>query len=207
METKIVTRLAHELVEDAPEIAAGDGIDAVGRLVEKQHARRVDERAGEAELLLHAAGEVAGEALPERGEIAEAEQPVDLLGAAADGHAVDVGVESDVLHHREVRIKAEALAHVADVLLEALGVAHDIEARHLGGAAAGSEQDAGEHAHGGRLAGAVGADEAEDLAVGDVEVEPCDGDEVVEGAAQAVGTDGGHGSEAREARRFRARPG
>ena len=39
--------LAEQLVEDPPEVAARDGIDAVGRLVEEQHLRRVDQRAGQ----------------------------------------------------------------------------------------------------------------------------------------------------------------
>ena len=37
-----------QVVEDAPEVAARDRIDAGGRLVEQQHLRRVDQRAGEA---------------------------------------------------------------------------------------------------------------------------------------------------------------
>ena len=45
-------------VENAPEVAARHRIDAGGRLVEQQHLRRVDQRADEAELLLHAAGEL-----------------------------------------------------------------------------------------------------------------------------------------------------
>ena len=43
----------------------------VRQFVEKQHARRVDQRAGQAELLLHAAREVPGEAVFERRQIAE----------------------------------------------------------------------------------------------------------------------------------------
>ena len=52
-------------------------------------------------------------------------------------HAVDVGVEIDVLHHRQVGVEAEPLAHVADVLLDPLGLADDVEAGDPGVAAAG----------------------------------------------------------------------
>ena len=69
-----------------------------------------------------------GQPLLERREVAEGQQPVDLLRAALARHAVDVGVEIDVLHHGEVRIEAEALAHVADVFLDRLGLAHDMAA-------------------------------------------------------------------------------
>ena len=52
-------------IEDLPELAARQRVHARGRLVEQQHARRVDQRAGQAELLFHAAGELAGKALAE----------------------------------------------------------------------------------------------------------------------------------------------
>src|SRR5258708_2166124 len=45
-----------QLVENRPEIATRDGIDAVGRFVEKQHARLVQQRAHQRQLLFHAAG-------------------------------------------------------------------------------------------------------------------------------------------------------
>ena len=72
---------ADHLVHDPPEVAARDRVDAEGRLVEQQHARLVDERAGEAELLLHAAGEGAGQPVAERPEVREGEEALD--GGAA----------------------------------------------------------------------------------------------------------------------------
>ena len=46
--------------------------------------------------------------------------------AAVSRHAVDVGVEVDVLHHGQVGVEAEALAHVADLLLDRLGLADHV---------------------------------------------------------------------------------
>ena len=47
--------LRDQFVQDAPEIAPRDGIDARGRLVEKDHFGAMNERADQPELLLHAA--------------------------------------------------------------------------------------------------------------------------------------------------------
>ena len=50
-----------QVVDHLPELAPRDRIDADARLVEQQQARLAQQRAGKAELLLHAAGELAGE--------------------------------------------------------------------------------------------------------------------------------------------------
>ena len=47
-------------VDEVPELAARQQVDAGGRLVEDQQIRIVDQRTAKAELLLHAAGELAG---------------------------------------------------------------------------------------------------------------------------------------------------
>ena len=59
---RMATPSEYQVVENAPEVAARDRIDAVGRLVEQEHLGRMDQRAHEAELLLHAAGELARQA-------------------------------------------------------------------------------------------------------------------------------------------------
>ena len=53
--------LGGHLVNQVPELAARDGIDAGGGLVEKQDGRLVQHRAAEREALLPAAGERAGD--------------------------------------------------------------------------------------------------------------------------------------------------
>ncbi len=52
--------VAEELRQQLPELAPRDRIDAGRRLVEQQHLRLVDERAGERQLLLHAARQAIG---------------------------------------------------------------------------------------------------------------------------------------------------
>ena len=59
------------------------------------------------------------------------------------------------------------------------------------GAAAGRAQERRQHADGGRLAGAVRAEEAEDLAFLDVEVDAVDGADVGREAHERLGEDRG----------------
>ncbi len=183
--------LLEELVEDAPEVAPRHRVDAVGRLVEEEHSRRVDQGAGQAELLLHAAREVSGEPLLERLHVGESQQLVDLLFAPLPCHAIDVGVEVQVLLHAEIGVEAEALAHVADLLLDRFGLAHRVQAEHAG-APAGRRHDPGEHPQGGGLAGPVGSDQDEDLAFGDLQGEVGHRDRLAEPLGQAVELDRVH---------------
>jgi hypothetical protein len=87
--------------------------------------------------------------------------------------AVDAAEEAQVLPDREVVVEAEALAHVADLPLHALGVAGDVRAEHEPGAGAGLEQ-AAQHPDRRGLARAVCAEEAEDLALTDRERDAVD---------------------------------
>ena len=87
------------------------------------------------------------------------------------------------------------LAHVTDLLLDALGVAHGVETEdaRLSGA---RQQNAAEHAQRGGLAGAIRADESEDLAGGDFEGEAVDGEGLAETLRQPHELDGVHGCSA-----------
>src|SRR5574342_314349 len=53
--------LFQHLVQDSPEIATGHRIDSVGRLVEEDDLRLMDQRTGEAELQVHASRELVRE--------------------------------------------------------------------------------------------------------------------------------------------------
>ena len=145
----------------AEHLVAAGRVEAVGRLVEQQQPRVVDERLGELDPLLHA-GRIAADravALLVQPDVAE-----DLGGPLAGGrarqarHPRHVG---DEVGGRGVGRQAVVLGHVADELADrrALGAhveAHDrrVARRRL----EEPEQDLDERA----LAGAVGADEADD---------------------------------------------
>ena len=168
-----------ELVEDAPEVAARHRVDAVGWLVEEEDLRRVNEGTGEAELLLHPAGEIAGPAAAERGEVAEGKEPVCFVGTLLFRHAVDVGVEVEVLQHRQVGVETEALAHVADLLLNRFRLSYRVPPHH--------PDDHDPVVRLGRT------DEAEQLPFPHGQGEAVHGGQIAEALGEVVGLDGGKG--------------
>ncbi len=99
--------------------------------------------------------------------------------------SVDPSVEADVLGDREVFVEGELLTHVADVLLDALGLRVDVKARNLRTARRWLKQS-GQHADGGRLARAIGAQKSQDLACLDGETDVVDGGERAELPGQVV---------------------
>src|SRR5205814_1985053 len=104
--------------------------------------------------------------------------PLATLGAL---QAINRAEELEVLHHGEVAIERESLRDVADVRAHLLAVALDVEAVD-GGVAAGRDEETAEDADERRLAGAVRAEETEDLAARDLQrdaVERADGAEVL----------------------------
>jgi len=100
--------------------------------------------------------------------------------------------EGQVLHHREVAVEAEALRHVADDAADLLRFLDRIEAGHSGVAFRG-HHDGRQQADGGRLAGAIGPDKAENLAAGDAQVQPFHGGNLPEALGQVFGSDDGFG--------------
>src|SRR5438445_11912391 len=144
-----------------PEISPRLGIAAGGWLVQQQQLR-IGQRAGpERKPLLPAAGEFAGK-LPLASRKSESLDHL-LRGAARITHAIEARDEFQVLAHREVLIQGKALRHVADLALDAVGVAADVVAEAGALAPVGRQQYA-EHADGRGLAASVGAEEAVDAA-------------------------------------------
>src|SRR3989441_10020546 len=85
-----------------------------------------------------------------------------LFRSGAARHALQLGDEAQVAGHRHVVVEGRALGQVADAAADLARLREDIEALDPD-RAAGRRQEAGDDAHGGGLAGAVGAEEAEDL--------------------------------------------
>ena len=109
---------------------------------------------------------------------------------AGAGDAVDAGVEADVLGDGEVFVEAEFLRHVADVALDFGGVFADVHAEDGAGALGGRDESAEGFDDGG-FAGAVGAEEAEEFSLVDLEGDVADGGEVAEADGEVVGGDDG----------------
>ena len=150
-----------QLVQDLPELAARDGVDARRRLVEEEERRARQERRDERELLLHAARERAGEARAEAVEADAAEEVPRARGALGGRHGVEPGPQREVLVDGEVLVEREALRDEA----ERRRPSRD-------GAAGRRREEARDDPEERRLAGAVGPDEGEHLAARDREVDP-----------------------------------
>src|SRR5207244_1699474 len=139
-------------------------------LVEEQDARLRDERAGERELLLHAAAQAAGQPSREWGEVEHLEvvasAGLDLRGR----YPAELSHVAEVLGHAQIRVEAEALREVPDHVAGIPGGAPEEP-----GVAGGGREHAAEDLEGGGLPRAVRADEPEHLADGDLEVDPANG--------------------------------
>jgi len=102
---------------------------------------------------------------------------------------VQRALHAQQLAPRHQRIDRGLLERDADRAPHRVGVRDDVVSRHAGGAGRRAQQRR-EDAHRRRLARAVGAEEAVDLARRDVEVEPVDGaDPTLELAHQAPDLD------------------
>ncbi len=170
----------------APERAASLDVHARRGLVEDEQTRVAEKRHREPEALLLAAGAHADAPVCERRDSGALHDLVD--GAGVDEHA---GGELEGLAYRDVLEEAAGLEDGGD---EAVG---DRRARclaeHLDLALVGVGQPE-EHVDRRGLTGAVGAEERDDLALADREVDAVDGADAAERLDEGVG---GYGEEFR----------
>src|SRR5262249_44637983 len=99
-----------------PELSARERVDAGGGLIEDEQVRIVDQRAAQAELLLHAAGELASRPVLERIEARRLEQLVDATPALSLRLTEQSPMKVDVIEaaQRGIKVAAEALRHIGD---------------------------------------------------------------------------------------------
>src|SRR5712664_1900888 len=179
-----------KLEEEIPKLAARDGIDPGGGLVEEKKGRLVQHGAAEGKALLPATGELRGQAIQIGCEAVELDNFVDAALQARGLQAVDPSVELQVFRDGQIVIEAEVLRHVADTFADGFGLGAYVEPFHMSGTAA-ERQKAGEHFDDRGFSAAVGAEETEDFAFFDAEADVVDGGEVAETPNQMVGGDGG----------------
>ena len=144
-------------------------VESPERLVEEQDLGPVDQRAGDGDALLLAAGELGGPTVLEGGELHEGEN---VSHAARDlflgdlAHPEPVG---DVVEDRHVREERVALEHRVDVALIGLSVGDVLAGEQ--DLAGGRLLEAADHAQRRGLAGAGRPQDREELPLEDVEVE------------------------------------
>ena len=159
-----------EILDEAPDIVAGPGVQAGGRLVEEQHPRAADQAGADVEAAAHAARVGLHELI---GRVGEREAFEHLLGAAAAlglAQLVEEPDELEVLASGEQFVDGGELSGEADQRAQFRGVGDDVAAGHDGAAAVGSHERR-QDAHERCLAGPVGAEQREHLALLGDEVE------------------------------------
>jgi hypothetical protein len=149
----------------------------------------VDDGGGEGEFFLHAVGEVGDEFFCFAGEAHELEEFGGAGGGGGGVEAVHAADEAEVLGCGETAEEGEAFGDYADLPFDFDGVGEGVEAEDPDAAGGGGEKS-GEHLDGSGFAGAVGAEEAKELAGRDGEVDVLNGGEVAEAAGEAGGGDG-----------------
>ena len=166
-----------ELAEDLPQRETALRIEAGGGLVEEQRGRTVHDRPRDHEALRHAARERGDRFRRPLAEAELLEQTRGLGPGRLRGHPEESAVEVEVLPHAERAVERVALGHHADHLLRRGGVLDHVDAADERPAARGDDPG-GQHARRGGLAGTVGAEQTEDLALVHLEVEIVDGADV-----------------------------
>ncbi|GJD99972.1 hypothetical protein GMJLKIPL_1890 [Methylobacterium isbiliense] len=162
--------VAREVDQRPPEGVAGDRIDARGRLVEDEHGGPVQHGHRQLQPLLDPEGQSVGPRVLDRTEVVAVEQLPNPHGPVVRRQMVELGVQFEVLQHRQLAVEREGLRHVADVAARLHVVLADRAAEQPRVPLRGG-QEAGEHLHRGGLAAAVRAEEAEDLAAADAEAD------------------------------------
>ena len=141
------------------------------------------DRAAEREPLTPPTGEIARERVLAAGQAGHLEHETAPFRETRRVEAVHAAKEANVLVDGQQLVEREALRHVADALLHALGIGRHVDAPDRS-AARCRPQQAAEHANRRGLAGAVAAEKAEDLAAPDVERQSVDGHERAEPARE-----------------------
>lgn len=75
----------------------------------------MDQRAGQPQFLFHATGERPRQSLAKRQHVSSRQHRISACSPDGPWHLKEVSVETDVLVHREVFIKAKSLGHIADM--------------------------------------------------------------------------------------------
>src|SRR5262249_1188306 len=179
--------LAAERVDQRPELLPHLRVETDRWLVHEHKLRPVHERAGDQEPPPHPAGKLVDAGVPPVDEPRHLERPLDRLLPVRAVDPVEVREDQQVLLDGERDIEVVELRHHAALRAGLLRVSRQREAEHLELALVG-DRLRGEQPHRRRLAGAVGAEQADARPDGNVEVEPVDGDDVsvvLEDAAQA----------------------
>ncbi len=162
--------------DGVPHGDAALGVEAGGGLVEEEDLGAVGDGAGDLDALGEAAGELRGIGAGALGEVELGEKLRGALAGLGAGEAEVEAVEVDVFEDGAGAVEGVVLRDDADVAAGYGGGCDDVDAGDAD-RAGGGQGAGGADADGGGFAGAVGTEQAEELALANAEVDAVDGDD------------------------------
>ena len=175
--------------QPVPQHVPGLRVEAGGRLVEQHEVGLVDQRAGDREPPLHAAGQRLDLVVARgRSSCTKSSSSSARARITALRQAEVAAVDEQVLPDGELEVEGVLLRDDAEPAADRRAVGGRVQAEDAQ-LAGGGRGDAADHPHGRGLARAVGAEEAERLARRDVDVDAVDRGEVAEPLDQPAGAD------------------
>jgi hypothetical protein len=165
-------------------------VEPVGRLVEDDDIGIVQNRLRHADPLAVAARERLDPGGGLLGQRRAPDRPGDRRIALGAGHAAEIGVIGQEVDHRHLGPDRAVFRQIADPRLDRPGIPAHLEIVDAD-RARGRLQIAGQHLHDRALAGAVVAQKADDLALGDLETDPVHGREAAVEPGQGFHVDHG----------------
>ena len=184
------TDLALDALELELHLFAELQVERPERFVEKEHAGPVDERPGEGHALLLTPGHLGDAPVSVPGEIDELEDLLDPLLGIVPGDLLALQPVGHVLRHVEVGEQRVRLEHGVDVPLVGRKAGNVVGAEE--DLAGGGLFEPADHPERRGLAAARRAEEREELALFDLEVDVIDRDDVFERLGDPFEADGGH---------------
>src|SRR5262245_31756699 len=149
----------------------------------------MEDRAAERQPLTPTTREVARQGPLAALESSHLQDELTTSGQTLAREAIDPAEEMNVLIDREQLVQRKALRHVADALLDRFWIGGNVDAVNFRGPGGWPKQTA-QHPNRRRLAGAVAAEEAEDLSATHVERQTIHGDELTESPGEIADFDG-----------------
>ena len=177
-----------QVLDDAEQPDDAGGVEAERGVVQDDELRLLEQDVGQAEALAHAARVLHDGLVGGVLELDHVEQLGDARVGVGARDAVELGGEAEVLCAGQVAVEADGLREVADPPLDGERVTRGVVAADADGPGA-RLGEAQHHEDAGALARAVGAEESEDLALVDGEVDGVHGGEPAVALGEPAGLD------------------
>ena len=158
------------------------GVQPRERLVHEEHVGVVHDRGEELDLLLVALGQLLGAPVGEVGNVEPGKPGAAFVGSHVRRDPLQAREEDQLIEHGHLGVEATLLRQVAPRLSRQLAMVRAVQADRAGIGA----QDAKRDAHRGGLAGAVRAEESEDMPLGHFEGQPGKGGDRAESLLEPV---------------------